>query len=97
TPDDLFPSLVFRQAWEALGRQYAPRRADPSINSGQALTYLRILHLAARHLECDVAAALELLLGNGQAWSEVDVAELLCVETADVPMLAQPVVGGGSG
>lgn len=82
--DDLFPSLIFRQAWEALDQQYAPRRAD--------LTYLRILHLAARHLECDVAAALELLLANGQAWSEVDVAELLCVETAVVPMLAQPVV-----
>jgi hypothetical protein len=82
--DDLFPSLIFRQAWEALDRQYAPRRAD--------LTYLRILHLAARHLECDVAAALELLLANGQVWSEVDLAELLCVETAVVPMLAQPVV-----
>jgi hypothetical protein len=82
--DDLFPSLVFRQAWEALDRAYAPRRAD--------LTYLRILHLAARHLECDVAAALELLLDSGQAWSEVDVAELLRVETAVVPALVQPVV-----
>ncbi|MBK8989964.1 MAG: hypothetical protein IPM39_28540 [Chloroflexi bacterium] len=26
--DELFPSLVFRQAWEALDRQYAPRQAD---------------------------------------------------------------------
>jgi transcriptional regulator with XRE-family HTH domain len=82
--DDLFPTLVFRQAWEALDRQYAPRRAD--------LTYLRILHLAARHLECEVAAALELLLARGQTWSEVDVAELLRVETATVPALVQPVV-----
>jgi hypothetical protein len=56
------------------------------------LTYLRILHLAARHLECDVAAALELLLATGQAWSEADVAELLHVETAVVPALVQPVV-----
>jgi hypothetical protein len=53
---------------------------------------LRILHLAARHLECDVAAALELLLADGQTWSEADVAELLRVETAVVPLLAQPVV-----
>jgi hypothetical protein len=82
--DDLFPSLVFRQAWEALDRQHAPRRAD--------LTYLRILHLAARHLECEVAEALELLLARGQTWSEVDVAELLRVETATVPVLVQPVV-----
>jgi hypothetical protein len=82
--DDLFPSLIFRQAWEALDRQYAPRRAD--------LTYLRILHLAARHLECDVAVALELLLASGQRWSEADVAELLRLETAAVPVLAQPVV-----
>ena len=82
--DDLFPSLVFRQAWEALDRQYAPRRAD--------LTYLRILHLAARHLECDVATALQLLLDSGQTWSEADVAELLRVETAvDVPLI---LVGG---
>ena len=38
--DDLFPSLIFRRAWEELDGRYAPRRAD--------LTYLRILHLAAR-------------------------------------------------
>jgi hypothetical protein len=56
------------------------------------LAYLRILHLAARHLECDVAAALELLLAQGQTWSEVDVAELLRVETAVVPALGQPMV-----
>jgi hypothetical protein len=39
-----------------------------------------------------VAAALELLLAQGQTWSEVDVAELLRLETAAVPMLVQPVV-----
>ena len=39
-----------------------------------------------------MAAAWELLLASGQAWSEVDVAELLRVETAVVPALAQPVV-----
>jgi hypothetical protein len=82
--EDLFPSLIFRQAWEALDRRCAPRRAD--------LTYLRILHLAARHLECDVAAALELLLADGQTWSEADVAELLRVEMAAAPLLAPPVV-----
>ena len=41
--DELFPSLVFRQAWEQLGQWYAPRKAD--------LTYLRVLGLAARTLD----------------------------------------------
>jgi hypothetical protein len=82
--DDLFPSLVFQQAWEALDRQYTVRQAD--------LVYLRVLHLAARHLECDVAAALELLLADGRRWNETDVADLLAAETAIVPHLVQPLV-----
>ena len=82
--DDLFPSLIFRQAWEELNRRYVPRRAD--------LVYLRILHLAARYLECDVAAALELHIASRQPWSETDVADLLRVETEVVPALAPPVV-----
>ena len=82
--DDLFPSLIFRQAWEELDRQYAPRRAD--------LAYLRILHLAARHLECDVAAVLVQLMADGRGWSAADVAALLAVETAVVPALVPLVV-----
>jgi hypothetical protein len=84
--DDLFPSLVFRQAWEALDKRYSPRRAD--------LTYLRILHLAARHLECDVAAALELLLAEEEnaTWSDLDVAEMLTMRVMETPNLTQPIV-----
>lgn len=84
--DDLFPSLIFRQAWETLDRRYVPRRAD--------LIYLRILHLAARHLECDVAAALELLLTESESrpWDDRDVAEMLAVETVVAPDLVQPVI-----
>lgn len=81
--DDLFPSLIFRRAWEELDKRYAPRRAD--------LAYLRVLHLAARHLECDVAIALETLIEGGQAWNDADVASLLTVATAAVPMMEQPV------
>lgn len=99
--EDLFPALIFRRAWEELDGRYAPRRAD--------LTYLRVLHLAAHHLECDVAAALEVLLANDEAWNDTDVARLLEVEPAIVPMMAQPVaqlqvydqlltgIGSGSG
>jgi hypothetical protein len=82
--DDLFPTLVFRRAWEALDERYAPRRAD--------LTYLRVLHLAARHLECDVAAALEKILSGGQAWDETDVSRLLAAATPVVPVLTPPTL-----
>jgi hypothetical protein len=82
--DDLFPALVFRQAWEQLGQWYAPRKAD--------LTYLRILNLAARTLECDVAAALELLLTAEEPWTEHDVEQLLELERPTVPEVDRGVV-----
>ena len=82
--DDLFPSLVFRQGWEALQTWYAPRRAD--------LAYLRVLQLAAKQLECDVAIALELLVAAGKKWDETDVSALLAVETAVIPAMEQQMV-----
>ena len=50
--DDLFPTLAFRQAYDALV-QRTPTRADRD--------YVRLLHLAASTSEADVAAALVLL------------------------------------
>ena len=78
--DDLFPSLVFRRAWEQLNRWQSPRKAD--------LTYLRILRLAARTMESEVAAALELLLSTPGPWNESDVERLLQPEPISVPQLA---------
>jgi len=78
--DDLFPSLVFRRAWEQLNRWQSPRKAD--------LAYLRILQLAARTMESEVAAALQLLLGSGNRWDETDVQRLLEPEPISVPQLA---------
>jgi hypothetical protein len=75
----LFPSLVFRRAWEQLKQWYTPRKAD--------LTYLRVLHLAARTLEADVAAALERLLESDAPWTECDVEQLLELEPAPVPQI----------
>jgi hypothetical protein len=75
--EDLFPTLIFRRAWEQLKQWHAPRQAD--------LIYLRILRLAARTLECDVALALELLVGGGQPWGEKEVAELIQPEPVAVP------------
>jgi len=80
----LFPSLIFKQAWEQLNQAYAPRKAD--------LIYLRILHLAAQHLEVDVATALASLLETADAWDDTDVAQLVQPEPAPVPVLAPLVV-----
>jgi hypothetical protein len=78
--DDLFPSLVFRRAWEQLNRWQSPRKAD--------LSYLRVLQLAARTMQSEVAAALELLLASGNRWDETDVERLLEPEPISVPHLA---------
>jgi hypothetical protein len=77
--DDLFPSLVFRQAWEQLNRWHTPRKAD--------ITYLRILRLAARHLEVDVATILQTLLNSSEAWDDTTVERLLHSEPQPVPQL----------
>jgi hypothetical protein len=82
--EELFPRAVFRQAWETLDRRYSPRKAD--------LTYLRILKLAAKGLETDVADALERLLAAGQDWDDGSVAELVQPISASLPDLPQPAV-----
>jgi hypothetical protein len=77
--DDLFPSLLFRRAWEQLNRWKSPRRAD--------LAYLRILRLAARTMESEVSAALEVLLATPGPWNETDVERLVEPEAIPVPEL----------
>jgi len=77
---DLFPSLVFRRAWERLNEWQSPRKAD--------MTYLRILRLAAREMESEVATALEILLETPDRWNETDVEHLLQPELIPVPQLA---------
>jgi hypothetical protein len=52
------------------------------------LTYLRILRLAAREMESEVAAALEILLETPDRWNETDVEHLLQPEPILVPQLA---------
>jgi len=78
--DDLFPALVFRRAWEQLNQWHAPRKAD--------LIYLRLLKLAARTMEVEVAGALELLLSAGERWDETDVGRLLQPVSILVPQLS---------
>jgi hypothetical protein len=54
--EEMFPSLEFRRAYDAICADNA--------GTGGDLEYLRILHLAASGTEADVQAALELLLAG---------------------------------
>jgi hypothetical protein len=65
----LFPQPIFQRCWEQMSLWYGERQGD--------LRYLRILHLAAQEMECEVTAALTLLLEAPQRFSEQEVAELV--------------------
>jgi hypothetical protein len=82
--DALFPSLLFRQAYDGLCRSH-PQRADQH--------YLRILHLAANSSESEVETALSLLLEAGAAPTHEAVRMLVhpC-ERPQVPELTSGVV-----
>jgi len=82
--DDLFPSSVFRQAWDALQGRFSPRRAD--------IAYLRILKLAAKGLETDVAAVLEELLASQKSWDDRTVAEQVQPPDYQLPDLEKHTV-----
>lgn len=82
--EELFPSRVFRQAWEFLNQHFSARRAD--------LAYLRILKLAAGGLETDVAAVLEALLSQEAVWDDQTVADQVQPWLPALPGLTQPAV-----
>jgi hypothetical protein len=85
--DCLFPTPVFRAAWEALERSMSPRRAD--------LNYLRILKLAADHLESDVELALKMVLQEGQRWDHETIAGLVQPQLAEPPAVERGEVDLG--
>ena len=80
--DDLFPSLTFRRAYDALNGQ-APERADRH--------YVRLLHLAASTSESEIETALGLLLEQ-HIVPTFDVVRDLTRPPATqvVPQLSQP-------
>jgi transposase len=83
--EELFPTLAFRRAYDALVDALADGwRAD--------VEYLRILHLAARTLECDVETALELLLADSTVPLIDRVRPLVESVALEIPELAVPVV-----
>jgi len=80
--EELFPRLVFRQAYDALVEAWSSR---PVIKADGE--YLRLLLLAASTMESDVATALELLLEAGEAPTAVAVKDLVGVERPQIPQL----------
>jgi hypothetical protein len=79
--EDLFPSLAFRQAYDALCK-HVPQRADRH--------YVRVLHLAATISESEVETAITLLLENSQTPTFDAVRDL--VRLPQVPVLGQVTV-----
>jgi hypothetical protein len=82
--DDLFPTLSFRRAYDAL-QEATPAQADRN--------YVRLLHLAASTSEAEVETALNLLLEQGVVPTYDTVRDLVHVPTkSSVPVLRKPVI-----
>jgi transcriptional regulator with XRE-family HTH domain len=82
--DELFPSLVFRQAYDRLVAQQS-QRADQQ--------YVRLLHLAATTSEHEVETALTLLLEQGETPTLDAVRELAGLKPSPVvPELSSPTL-----
>jgi hypothetical protein len=79
--EEMFPSLVFRRAYDSIQTPHHGVKGD--------VEYLRILHLAASTLEADVEAALLRLLAEGKAIS-ADLVKALVIPPAraEIPVLA---------
>ena len=83
--EEMFPSLTFRRAYDAICLSHSGIKAD--------VEYLRILHLAASTFESEVESALERLLTDGTAMSAAAVKALTTRDApVEVPVLAPPVV-----
>jgi len=79
--EELFPSLVFRRAYDAL-KAGRGDRAD--------VEYVRILHLAASTMQATVEAALERLLATGGPLDYAAVRTIASPERPTVPVIAIP-------
>jgi transposase InsO family protein len=88
--EELFPTLAFRRAYDALSAAHAGIQAD--------VEYLKLLHLAASTMESEVEAALALLLDAGRCPDSTQVKALVQPrEAADpVDLVAVPHVDLGA-
>jgi len=80
--EEMFPTVDFRRAYDAIQARHAGIQGD--------VEYLRILHLAASTMESDVAAALALLATSGKPITIDAVKALVTAEptSIEVPPLA---------
>jgi hypothetical protein len=76
--EDLFPTIVFRRAYDAL-RGFHGDRAD--------VEYVRILHLAASTMQAHVECTLELLLEANERFDYMAVKALASPESPQVPTI----------
>lgn len=83
--EELFPSLVFRKAYDALLASCVSSRAAD-------IEYLRVLHLAASTMESEVEAVLERLLAEGTLTAAAQVKSSVSPTRPTVPVLETPVV-----
>jgi transposase InsO family protein len=83
--EEMFPSPIFRQAYDAIQTPHRGTKGD--------VEYLRILHLAASTMEADVESALMRLIDTGMAITS-DAVKVLVANDArpTIPMMAAPVV-----
>jgi len=79
--EELFPSLVFRRAYDALVDARG-ERAD--------VEYVRILHLAASTMQSDVEKVLETLLARGERPDFITVKALASPDKPTVPVVHIP-------
>jgi hypothetical protein len=82
--EDLFPSLTFRRAYDALTERGDAWKAD--------IEYLRILHLAASTMESAVEQVLVQLIDAGVCPGADIIKRLVAPETIAVPALEIPAV-----
>ena len=83
--EEMFPSVVFRRAYDAIQTPHHGTAGD--------LEYLRILHLAATTMQVDVEAALVALLDQAEPITADRVKELVGrAATPAIPDLVAPTV-----
>jgi hypothetical protein len=81
--EELFPSMTFRRAYDALRRGRGDR---------EDIEYVRILHLAASTMESEVERTLFSLLEEGRPFDYARVRELTLPAKPQIPEIPAPVV-----
>ena len=77
--EELFPTMTFRRAYDAL-RSHRGQRAD--------VEYVRVLHLAASTMESRVETALDELLDRDEPFDYASVRSIVTPERPTVPQVA---------